>query len=85
MLRGPDESTLELTCRQGVNFQPPSTRRPGLGDAYCHKRMAAGDSSTEAPRCLKRRLARVVFNHLHTDHRSRTNPRGSESRRARGT
>ena len=63
----------------------PQVRRPAVGHAYRHKRMVAGDSSTEARRCRKRRLARVVFNHLHADRRSRTNPRGSESRRARGT
>jgi transposase len=45
-------------------------RLDGLGQAYYRKRLAAGDSSTEALRCLKRRLARVVFNHLKTDHQS---------------
>jgi transposase len=39
-------------------------QRPGLGRTYYDKRIAAGDSSTEALRCLKRRLARVVFNTL---------------------
>jgi transposase len=39
-------------------------QRPGLGRAYYDKRLAAGDSSTEALRCLKRRLARIVFNTL---------------------
>ncbi|MGO9154301.1 MAG: IS110 family transposase, partial [Mycobacterium sp.] len=29
---------------------------------------------TEALRCLKRRLARVVFGHLHTDQNNRTQP-----------
>jgi transposase len=42
-------------------------RLDGLGRDYYHKRLDAGDSSTEALRCLKRRLARVVFNHLKTD------------------
>ncbi|MGZ5364508.1 MAG: IS110 family transposase, partial [Mycobacterium sp.] len=28
----------------------------------------------EALRCLKRRLARVVYHHLHTDHQNRTKP-----------
>lgn len=45
-------------------------RMEGLGQAYYRKRLAAGDSSTEALRCLKRRLARVVFGHLHTDHQA---------------
>ena len=42
-------------------------QRPGLGRTYYEKRLAAGDSKTEALRCLKRRLARIVFNHLKTD------------------
>jgi transposase len=46
-------------------------RLPGLGQTYYRKRLNAGDSNTEALRCLKRRLARVVFHHLHTDHRNR--------------
>lgn len=39
-------------------------QREGLGRTYYDKRLAAGDSTTEALRCLKRRLARVVFNTL---------------------
>lgn len=39
-------------------------RLGGLGKAYYDKRITAGDSSTEALRALKRRLARVVFNTL---------------------
>jgi transposase len=39
-------------------------QRDGIGRAYYDKRIAAGDSPTEALRCLKRRLARVVFNTL---------------------
>jgi transposase len=42
-------------------------RVDGLGRDYYRKRLAAGDSKTEALRCLKRRLARIVFNHLKTD------------------
>ena len=49
-------------------------RLRGLGQAYYRKRLAAGDSTTEALRCLKRRLARVVFHHLHTDHQNRQQP-----------
>lgn len=45
-------------------------RMNGLGQAYYRKRLAAGDSKTEALRCLKRRLARAVFGHLHTDHQT---------------
>jgi transposase len=44
------------------------------GHAYYRKRIAAGNSSTEALRCLKRRLARIVFTRLkadyHPDHAS---------------
>lgn len=39
-------------------------RLGGVGRAYYDKRLAAGDSTTEATRALKRRLARVVFNTL---------------------
>jgi transposase len=46
-------------------------RLQGLGQIYYRTRLGAGDSSTEALRCLKRRLARVVFHHLHTDHQNR--------------
>jgi transposase len=39
-------------------------QRPGLGRTYYDKRLASGDSTTEALRCLKRRLARTVYNTL---------------------
>jgi transposase len=42
-------------------------RLPGLGQAYYRKRTSGGDCSTEALRCLTRRLARVVFQALHAD------------------
>ena len=38
------------------------------GHTYYRKRLATGDSSTEALRCLKRRLARIVFTRLQADH-----------------
>jgi len=41
-------------------------RLNGDGLRYYRKRIMAGDSKTEALRCLKRRLARVVFKTLHT-------------------
>lgn len=47
-------------------------RRDGLGKAYYTKRLAAGDSTTEALRCLKRRLARVVYNTLNHDQQAAT-------------
>lgn len=43
-------------------------RLEGLGKTYYEKKKAEGMSTPEALRCLKRRLARVVFNHLATDH-----------------
>lgn len=43
-------------------------RLDGLGRAYYEKKKAEGMSTPEALRCLKRRLARIVFNHLTTDH-----------------
>ena len=49
-------------------------RLDGLGRAYYRHRLATGDSTTEALRCLKRRISRVVFGHLHLDHQNRTQP-----------
>ena len=43
-------------------------RMDGLGKAYYEKKKTEGMSTPEALRCLKRRPARVVFNHLTTDH-----------------
>ena len=42
-------------------------RLDGEGRRYYRKRLMAGDSTTEALRCLKRRLARVVFQTLRTN------------------
>lgn len=42
-------------------------RLDGLGKAYYDKKKAEGMSTPEALRCLKRRLARIVFHHLTTD------------------
>lgn len=41
-----------------------------LGKAYYEKKKSQGMSTPEALRCLKRRLARTVFNHLTTDHKA---------------
>lgn len=49
-------------------------RLEGLGQVYYRHRLAQGDSTPEALRCLKRRLARVAFGHLHTDHNHRQQP-----------
>ena len=49
-------------------------RLDGLGRTYYRHRLDHGDSTPEALRCLKRRLARVVYNHLHTDHNNRQKP-----------
>ncbi len=46
-------------------------RLDGLGKTYYQKKKAEGMSTPEAVRCLKRRLARIVFNHLHSDHQAR--------------
>lgn len=43
-------------------------RMDGLGKTYYEKKKAEGMSTPEALRCLKRRLIRIVYNHLHTDH-----------------
>ena len=42
-------------------------RLDGLGKTYYEKKKSEGMSTPEALRCLKRRLARIVFNHLNTD------------------
>ena len=44
----------------------------GLGRSYYQKRLDNGDSTIEALRCLKRRLARIVFNALHADQQTTT-------------
>ncbi|OBF98181.1 IS1547_1 transposase [Mycolicibacterium flavescens] len=49
-------------------------RLQGLGQTYYRHRITNGDSTPEALRCLKRRLARVVYGHLHTDHNNRQKP-----------
>jgi transposase len=40
------------------------TRLPGVGRTYYQRRITSGDTTMEALRALKRRLARVVFNLL---------------------
>ena len=45
--------------------------RESLGRGYYDKKLAEGKSTTEALRCLKRRIARAVFNRLTSDHNSR--------------
>lgn len=49
-------------------------RLDGLGRAYYRKRLDHGDSTVEALRCLKRRLARVVFHTLHADQKPAHTP-----------
>jgi transposase len=44
-------------------------RLDGLGRTYYRKRLDHGDSTVEALRCLKRKLARTVFNALRADQR----------------
>jgi hypothetical protein len=38
------------------------------GRTHYQKKKSEGMSTPEAPRCLKRRLARIAFNHPNTDH-----------------
>ena len=49
---------------------PRSASMAALGKVYYDKKKAEGMSTTEALRCLKRRLARTVFNHLLTDNKA---------------
>jgi transposase len=42
--------------------------RPGAGQDYYQKKIAAGKSKKAALRCLKRHIAREVFRRLHLDH-----------------
>ena len=49
-------------------------RLDGLGGTYYRKRLNTGASNPEALRSLKRRLARIVFHHLHIDHHNRNQP-----------
>lgn len=49
-------------------------RMDGLGKIYYEKKKAEGMSTPEALRCLKRRLARIVFNHLTTDQATARTP-----------
>lgn len=48
--------------------------KDSLGRAYYDKKIAEGKTKTEALRCLKRRIARTVFNRLTTDHHNRHTP-----------
>ncbi len=48
-----------------------------LGKAYYAKKKTDGMSNREALRCLKRRLARIVFHHLTTDHQATTATRAA--------
>ncbi|MDV7100094.1 transposase, partial [Gordonia amicalis] len=43
-----------------------------LGHVYYQRKRDEGKSKREALRCLKRRLVRVVYNHLTHDHHTRT-------------
>lgn len=45
-------------------------RLDGLGRTYFQKKKTEGMSTPEALRCLKRRLIRIVYNHLTTDQTS---------------
>lgn len=47
---------------------------PGPGQTYYHAKIAEKKTEKEAIRCLKRRLARIVYQHLQTDHQNRQSP-----------
>ena len=47
------------------------TRMDGPGKAYVERRVAAGDNKVTALRCLKRKLARVLYRRLLADHDAR--------------
>ena len=49
------------------------------GAAYYKKRREAGDPPAKAMRCLKRRIARVVFHRLRSDYRKRVDAAASET------
>ena len=49
-------------------------RLDGLGQTYYRQPPGPRRFQSEALRCLKRRLARVVFHHLRTDHQNRQQP-----------
>jgi transposase len=51
-------------------------RCPSLGQAYVAKRLAAGDTKTEAIRALRRRLSDEVFRRLQADEAARTRTEG---------
>jgi len=69
--RAPKPRSMDLAKHQRLLADWLATQ-PGLvaEQTYYRHRLAAGDSSTEALRCLKRRLARVVFGRLRTDHKT---------------
>jgi transposase len=45
--------------------------RDGLGRAYYERKAAAGKTSMEAMRCLKRRLSGIVYHQMVLDARAR--------------
>lgn len=46
--------------------------KDSLSKAYYGKKQAEGESKTKALRCLKRRLARILYNTLQTDRQTIT-------------
>jgi hypothetical protein len=51
-------------------------RCPSLGHAYVAKRLAAGDTKTEAIRALRRRLSDEVYRRLQADEAARAAAEG---------
>ena len=58
-------------------------RIPGsAGQIYYRKRLAEGKATKEALRCLKRHLARAVYQRLHTDDQRRQTPQHDQPKAA---
>ncbi|MDZ4266951.1 MAG: IS110 family transposase [Mycobacterium sp.] len=58
-------------------------RIPGsAGQTYYRKRLADGKATKEALRCLKRHLARTVYQRLHTDENARRTPSDTDTKAA---
>ena len=52
------------------------------GQTHYHKRLAEGKATKEALRCLKRHLARSVYQRLHTDEHARRTPPKTDTKAA---
>ena len=57
-------------------------QRPGPARDYVERRRAAGDTKTEAIRCLRRQISNEVYKRLLADERARTNTTTNQSLKA---